>query len=388
MKILVVLSRFPFPLEKGDKLRAYHQIRCLSEKHDVFLAAVHDMSVLDSDIQQLTPYCKRVFLLKQSAVRRCFNIARAFVRGLPLQCGYFFNKKNYQKIKQIVDEIQPDHIYCQLFRMAEYVKHYPIPKTLDYQDVFSKGMLRRYENALWLTKPFFKMEYQRIRRYEAEIFRFFDNKTIITAVDRDLIPHKDKDEIVVVPNGVDFASFKYEQEAKQYDLIFTGNMSYAPNVDAAIYLAVEIFPQLKKEFPQLRLVLCGANPSARVKSLQTDDILVTGWVDSTAEWYAKSRIFVAPMRMGTGLQNKLLEAMSMQLPCVTSPLAGKPLKTAEAEQAIITCNTTSGYIEVIARLLRDEEYYTLLSQNGNRFVREHYDWRSATDLLDKVMCGN
>lgn len=387
MKILVVLSRFPFPLEKGDKLRAFHQIRCLSEKHDIYLAAMHDGPVSDSDIQQLTPYCRRIFLLEQSAVRRCFNLARAFLRGLPLQCGYFYNEQNNRKIKQIIADIQPDHIYCQLFRMAEYVRYSPVPKTLDYQDVFSKGMLRRYEKASWLTRPFYKMEHKRISRYEAEIFDCFDGKTIITAVDRDLIPHKDKAQIAVVPNGVDFDTFSYHNEEKKYDLIFTGNMNYAPNVDAAAYLATEIFPQLKKEFPMLRLVLCGATPAARVKALQSEDIIVTGWVDSTAEWYAQSRIFVAPMRMGTGLQNKLLEAMSMQLPCVTSPLAGKPLVTAESEQAIITCSTTSGYVEAIARLLRDTEYHQLLASNGNTFVHNHYDWQNATGKLEKVISG-
>ncbi len=385
MKILVLLSRFPYPLEKGDKLRAYHQIRCLAQKHDIYLAAMHDKPVSDHDLQQLTPYCRQIFLLEQGTVGRCLNLARAFFLGLPMQCGYFYNKANARKIKQIVEEIQPDHIYCQLTRMAEYVKGIPIPKTLDYQDVFSKGMFRRYEKASLWAKPFFKAEYRRLSRYEAEIFDCFDNKTIITAIDRDLIPHENKGEITVVPNGVDFEQFQYRGEAKEYDLIFSGNMSYAPNVDAAEYLAGEIFPKLKETFPNLRLVLCGAMPHARVRALQRDDVIVTGWVDSMAEWYAQSRIFIAPMRLGTGLQNKLLEAMSMQLPCVTSPLAGKPLTGAEEQQAIITCSTTTGYIEAVSRLLRDQEYYDKLSQNGNRYVHQHYDWEAATAKLEELM---
>ncbi|MCQ2283425.1 MAG: glycosyltransferase [Bacteroidales bacterium] len=385
MKILVVLSRFPYPLEKGDKLRAYHQIRCLAKHHDIYLVALHEQPVSDSDMQQLKPFCKEIFLLQQNIGQRCYNLAKAFFTGLPLQCGYFYTTHNQHRLDEIVHEVQPDHIYCQLIRMAEYVMDYPIKKTLDYQDVFSKGMLRRYEKAPWFKKPFFKMEYRRLARYEAQIFNRFDSKTIITAVDRDLIPHENKGDITVVPNGVDFEHFRYRGEPKTYDLIFSGNMNYAPNIDAAEYLAKEIFPLLKTTFPNLRLVLSGATPAPSVKALANENIIVTGWVDSMAEWYAKSKIFIAPMRLGTGLQNKLLEAMSMQLPCITSHLAGKPLENAETQGAIITCSTTSGYVEAIRRLLEDEAYYEKLSIAGNQYVNHNYDWVAATLKLENIL---
>lgn len=385
MKILIALSRFPYPLEKGDKLRAYHQIRCLSQKHDIYLVAVHEQSVSLNDLEQLKPFCKEIFLLKQGPVDKCVNIAKAFFSGLPLQCGYFYSRRNQKRFDEIVAQVRPDHIYCQLIRMAEYVKNYPVVKTLDYQDVFSKGALRRAEKAVWFMKPFFMMEYCRVARYENVVFNRFNHKTIITAVDRDLIPNEHRDEIVVVANGVDFEHFSYHQEEKVYDLIFSGNMNYAPNVDAAEFLAKEIFPALKREMPGLKLVLCGATPAPRVKALQSEDVIVTGWVDNMAEWYAKSRIFVAPMRMGTGLQNKLLEAMAMQLPCVTSPLAAKPLEHADAKQAVMPCSTTSGYVEAIRSLLQDPELYQRLSNNGYQYVHEQYDWQNAVEKLQQLM---
>ena len=150
-----------------------------------------------------------------------------------------------------------------------------------------------------------------------------------------MIPHSENEKIVVVANGVDFSKYVYSDAPKQYDLIFSGNMSYAPNIDAAEYLAKEIFPQLKVEFPDLKLVLCGTNPAPRVQALRSKDVIVTGWVDSMSEYYGKSRIFIAPMRLGTGLQNKLLEAMAMKLPCVTSTLAGRPLEGIEEGKEVI-----------------------------------------------------
>jgi len=385
MKILVVLSRFPYPLEKGDKLRAYHQIRCLSRKHEIYLAAVCEQPVSSFDLQQLTPYCKEVLLMPQSRLSCLSNLAVAFVKGLPIQCGYFYSKRNQRHLDQFVQKVNPDRIYCQLLRMAEYVKGYPVKKTLDYQDVFSKGIFRRYEKAPFYLKPFFKMEYRRVASYEAKIFNYFDGKTIITAVDRDLIPHENNGIISVIANGVDFQRFKYNGENKTYDIIFSGNMNYAPNVDAAEYLVKEIMPQLRAEFPNIRIVLCGATPADRVKALASDNVIVTGWVDSMSEWYAKSKVFVAPMRLGTGLQNKLLEAMSMQLPCVTSPLAGKPLRNADQKGAIITCSTTVGYVEAIRRLLTDDNYSRCLSENGNCFVHENYDWEASVAELERVI---
>ncbi|MCR4965697.1 MAG: glycosyltransferase [Bacteroidales bacterium] len=385
MKILVLLSRFPYPLEKGDKLRAYHQMRQLATKHEVYLVALSDYEVSDDDKQQLAPYCKEVYPIKIDAVRRFFNLGRAFFKGLPLQCGFFYNKKIQQSIDNIIEKVQPDTIYCQLFRMAEYVKNKSIKKVLDYQDVFSKGMWRRYERGPWYKKPFFKMEAKRVGRYEAEIFDKFDYKTIITEIDRDLIPHDRRSEIVVVPNGVDFDTFTNTGKEKNYDLIFSGNMNYAPNVDAAEYLCKDIYPHLRMEFPDMKIALCGANPAARVKALENEHVKVTGWVDSMAEWYAQSKIFVAPMRLGTGLQNKLLEAMSMQLPCVTSTLAGKPLIDADKHQAVVMCQTTADYVNTIRRLLKDSEYFDNLAIRGNQYVHQFYDWTAATKPLMEIL---
>jgi glycosyltransferase involved in cell wall biosynthesis len=229
-----------------------------------------------------------------------------------------------------------------------------------------------------------RMEGHRIAHYETDIFDDFEHKTIITALDRDCIQHPMKEDIVVIPNGVDFAKYSHEEVEKTHDLIFSGNMNYPPNVDASVYLAKEILPELQKRHPQVRLMLAGADPAKKVRALQSDHVTVTGWVPSMTDCYAQSRIFIAPMRLGTGLQNKLLEAMSMQLPCVTSPLAGKPLAPAAEEGAIATCNTTLQYVDTIDRLLSDNSYYQELAQHGHDFVHEHYDWANATKILNNL----
>ena len=384
MKLLVVLSRIPFPLEKGDKLRAYYQIKELSKQHDIYLVALYSRSVPSEAMRELTPYCREVHFLKQHPVRSVVNMAGSLFLGLPLQCGYFYSHRNHKRIDKIIQEVQPDRIYCQLFRMAEYVRHCRIPKVLDYQDAFSMGMERRAQKAFPLFRPIMRMEGRRIAHYETDIFDDFEHKTMITALDRDCIQHPMKEDIVVIPNGVDFAKYSHEEVEKNHDLIFSGNMNYPPNVDAAVYLAKEILPELQKRHPQVRLMLAGADPAKKVRALQSDSVTVTGWVPSMTDCYAQSRIFIAPMRLGTGLQNKLLEAMSMRLPCVTSPLAGKPLAPAAEKGAIATCNTTLQYVDTLDRLLSDNTYYQELAQHGHDFVHEHYDWTNATKILNNL----
>lgn len=385
MKILVLSSRVPYPLEKGDKLRIYHQLRVLSQEHEIYLVALNDGKVHPQAKDKLMQFCKQVYVLNIGKFGRLLNLLLAFLTGRPLQCGYFFNSRAKRQFDKIVAEVKPDHIYCQLVRVVDYVKDVDLPKTLDYQDVLSKGMLRRKDVAPFYKKPFFAMEYRRLCRCEHKAMSLFDNCTIITAVDRDLIPHDDNKNIHVIANGVDLDQFAGNSEEKSFDLIFAGNMSYAPNVDASEYLVKEIFPLLKKKFPQIKLVLCGATPAAKVRALASEDVIVTGWVDSMAEYYAKSKIFIAPMRLGTGLQNKLLEAMATKLPCITSQLAGKPLENAVSGKDMIVCNSVQEYVDTVSRLMTDSEYYSQLSNAGYEYVKRNYNWEVSTRKLSEIM---
>ena len=386
MKIIVVLPRFPYPLEKGDKLRAYHQLRTLSRTHELYLVTLAEVLPTEEELAQVRPFCKEIHVVKLSFLSKCWNIFCAFFKGLPIQCGYFYKKEAQKVIQDLVDRVQPDRIYCQLIRTAEYVKHFPVKKIIDYQDVLSKGMQRRYERGKWYEKPFFRWEYRRLVRYERRVFDFFDEKVIITEVDRELIPHSENEHIHVIANGVDFDKYACQScPKKEYDLIFAGNMGYAPNIEAAEYLCREVLPLLLEERPGLTVAICGANPSPRVLALRSRNVTVTGWVDDMSEWYAKSRIFIAPMHLGTGLQNKLLEAMAMRLPCITSPLAGRPLKGVESGKEILVCNTTTGYVEMVLQLLENEDLYQEIAENGYQFVKRNYNWETINHRLEEII---
>ena len=297
MKLLVILPRVPYPLEKVDKLRAYNQIRFLSKTNEITLCALNDTKLHPNAKSELKPYCKRLYILNISKWSIILNLFKALFKGIPFQVGYFYNRKAKQQIQQIINEVKPDHIYCQLIRVAEYVKNNSTPKTIDYQDVFSKGVERRIATSPFYLRPLLRMEYKRLLKYECNIFDIFNNKTIISAPDRDLIPHPERKKIHIIPNGVDTEFFKPMDVEKQFEIVFIGNMGYPPNVDAAEYLAKEILPQVKKRYPDARLLLAGATPTQRVKNLENESVVVTGWVDDIRQCYAQAKIFIAPMRI-------------------------------------------------------------------------------------------
>ena len=271
-----------------------------------------------------------------------------------------------------------------MLRVSEYVKDLDVPKTLDYQDVFSKGVERRIEKSNWYKKIVLKTEYQRLLKYERDIFSYFDNKTIISEPDRELIPHPDRNKIEIVINGVDVEFFKPMEIKKEYDLVFIGNMGYPPNINAAKYLAQKIMPLVRKKLPNASLTLAGATPHTDVMALKNENIKVTGWMEDIRESYAKAKIFIAPMQIGTGLQNKLLEAMAMKIPCITSGLANKALE-AIPEKEILVGNTPEEYAEHIFRLLENEQLSKNLSDNAYKLVHSKYNWDGATKKLEHLI---
>ena len=385
MKIFVLLPRIPYPLEKGDKLRAYNQVKQLSKQNEIVLCALNDKKVDEQKaFQALQPYCSSITFIKITKLQILFGLIRAFFKGWPLQCGYFYNRKAAKKVDALIAKHQPDILYGQLVRVAPYIRHKKIPKAIDYQDVFSYGIKRRRDIANFLAKPVFNMEYKRLCRYEAAVFDEFDIKTIISAPDRDLIPHPKKDEILIIPNGVDHDYFKPLQQEKRYDIVFTGNMSYPPNVNAVAYMADEIMPIVWKSLPEAKLYIAGATPDPKVKKAASDRIIVSGWLDDIRDAYAQSRVFIAPMRIGTGLQNKLLEAMSMDLPAITTPLANASLG-AKPDVEIMVGSNAEELANHIITLLTDKEKATQIAQAGFDFTNRVYDWGKATEILEKEM---
>ena len=189
-------------------------------------------------------------------------------------------------------------------------------------------------------------------------------------------------------------------------------MAYAPNVDAARFLVQEVMPLVWQRFPEVRLLLAGANPKPAVRALASERVSVSGTLADIRDAYASSRLFVAPMRIGSGLQNKLLEAMSMSLPCVTTTLAATPVlqavratsdphaqpadsasaphsqpaaSSAPVASPLLVADTPAALADHIVALLSDPDLIRRRGEEGRRFVQDHFAWPAAVALLEQTL---
>lgn len=385
MKILYLVSRFPYPLEKGDKLRAYHQLKGLSKNNEIYLFALSDKVVSEDSINQLKQFCKEVKVFRLSKIRIFFNLVRTTFSKIPWQVGYFYSFAAQKEVDTIISTYKPDHIFCQLIRTSEYAKNYNnIMKTLDYMDVFSKGIERRLPALSFYLKPLYRDEQKRLVKYESDIYNYFNNKIIISNQDKDLINHIYKDKISIISNGVDVDFFKPKNYIKEYDIIFNGNMNYPPNVESAEYLVRNILPVVLKNTSTIKILISGANPSVRVKALASKNIMVSGWVEDIRVNFYKSKMLVAPMFMSIGLQNKLLEAMALEIPCITSTLANNALGAKDGEN-ILVADTPEDYAKHILDLLSHPDKARLIGENGHKFVLENYSWDKENQKLESII---
>ena len=380
-KLFVILSRVPFPLDKGDKLRAYHQLKVLSKKYEVYLACLTDEKFDEKVHAALSEIsCShQIYALNKFFI--FWNLIKGLFSQKPFQVHYFYQKRIHRKIQKEIAVIQPDFIYCQLIRVAEYVKDYHhIPKTLDYMDAFSMGMKRRRDVGKGLNKLLTNIEFQRLKLYENRIFDYFNHHTIISEQDRAHISHSNHERIKVIKNGIDesFFNFIYLGEV-DFDFVFVGNLSYAPNVACCEFILDELMPKLRELNPAIKGLFAGTSPHEKIisKAKFHPEITISGWVPDIKNAYAAARICIAPLFIGTGLQNKLLEAMALGVPCVTTSLANNALK-ATPQKEILIADSVEAFTQQIITLLENKVLRESLSAEGKSFVKSNYNWEHAT----------
>lgn len=358
----------------------YHQLRYLGKSHEIFLVALTDEEVLPEHFKKVEAIVSdlRVFTFKKH--RRGISLFKSAFSSIPFQVSFYFSSSIRKEIEKIAEKFQPDHIYCQLTRMSEYAKGLPFPKTLDYMDAFGVGMERRSEVVSIPLSLVYKLEANRMKRYECNIYNSFDHHTVISEQDKEHINTPSKNEIVVIRNGIDTEFFTPSDNPKIYDIGFVGNMGYPPNIDAAEYLINKLKPILDSG---LTYQIAGARPDRRVKLLGGNNVVITGWMEDIRDAYLSCKIFVAPLWSGTGQQNKILEAMAMGIPCVTSTPVNNAIG-ARNQREIMVADTVQEFKICIDKLLNDEQFYMELKENALMFVRENYSWKQSVDTLSNL----
>ncbi len=385
MKILIALSRFPFPIEKGDKLRAYYQLRELSRNNELHVVCLTDKMPSEEEIYEVKKHCKQLEIIQLSLFSRILNIIKALFSPDPFQVHFFESSKMKDAIAYLISTNNIDICYVQLIRMFKNIPfELPTKYFLDYMDAYSEGMKKRIKFSRWYEKFFIKEEAKRLRIFEEKVADYFDGCSIISQSDTDTLSEKLKQKLDIIPNGVSEEYFVTKNPGieKVYDIIFTGNMSNHANIQACKYLVQEILPVLNSKGVKVKICLAGINPVPEVLALKSDDVIVTGYVKDMKDYLIRSKVFVAPIFSGSGLQNKLMEAMAAGIPVVTTSLSNKALK-AKDKKEIIICNESVKFAEQIIFLLNHSAEANELARLGRLFVRENNNWRACNILLEK-----
>lgn len=382
MKLLIVLSRFPLPARKGDKLRAWEQIKGLSEYFEIHLACLGDEHPSRKEIEEVTQFVHSLKIITIPIWKRIPAFIPALFSGLPFQVAYFQSARLKEYIRIKLKEEQIEYCYVQLIRLGRNIPqingvHY----FLDYMDALSAGMSNRIPESNGLKKFLFKLESKRLRQYENKIYLKYQAYSAITIADAKFLPVSIQKEIHIIPNGVSELFFDTPTaRVKNIDLLFTGNMGYFPNVKAACFLVEEVLPILNTQLPGLKVCLAGTDPNEKVKGLKQEQVEVTGFVPDMRDIMARANLFVAPLFTGSGLQNKLLESMAAGMPVITTSLANEALGAMPGKE-IFVCNTAQEFASLIIELIQNPSMAQQVGVTGQHFIRNNYGWKASNEKL-------
>lgn len=387
-KIVYITSRFPYPLNKGDRLRAYFQLRELARSTEVHLIAINEGQPSDADLKKLREFCTSVHVFPLGLASRIAPLLLSPFRKLPLQVAYFYNSGVRKKIEELITSIAPDHIHCHLIRTTEFVNRIAgIPYSVDFMDAFGKGMEKRelIEKNVF-KKLLFRYEKKRLYTYEQQVLNKADQLFIISTQDRSAIQGHTQKEITVLPNGVDFETFFPRNDAKKYDLVFMGNLAYPPNIEAVSYLGEEIMPLVTQAMPAVKLLIAGIDAGPRIKALKSANIDVIENFEDISDSIAMSKIMLAPMRISIGLQNKIIQAMAMRVPCIVSTQSNKAVN-APHNEAVIEADTPQEFAAAVVDLLNDPAKADRIAAAGYEFVKANYSWELQNERMLNAIFG-
>ena len=385
MKILFLANRVPYPPYRGDKLKIFNLARRLCKHHELHLltfAQTQEDLTYQTELEQIFKKVKLIYLPKWKSAANCMTF---IWDNTPLQVLYFKSAELQSELNTLLAEHKYDAVHVQHLRMSPYLAaRKDIPRILDLPDAFSLYWERRKNVKRSLPVTLFEnMEQKRVMEYE-KILGEYNMALTCSAEDLQYLEqHHHTGNLRLLPNGVDMTTFspRHHDYTHNHTLLFTGNMDYAPNVDAVIYFAQTILPEIRKKVPDVQFIIAGQRPIPKVQELACDHIKVTGFIKDLADTYNAASVVVAPLRFGAGTQNKVLEAMAMGIPVVCSNIGFAGLGIKSGEGAIMQTDTAL-FAETVIQLLSSATMREQVGQEGIRVIKTKFDWDIVATTLE------
>ncbi len=390
MRIFFVCQRVPFPPDRGDKIVTFHEIRHLAQKHDVHVFCLADGAEDLDNVSPLRDHVASVTAVPVTRLRSRLRSLWALAAGRPLSVAALDEPALHRVIIRKYDELHPDLILVFSCNVAQYAEHFAgVPRIMQFHDLDSRKWLQYGERASVPLNWIYRTEATRLLAYERSIARRFSHALVCTANERDdferLFPGI---AVSLVGNGVDLDYFRPAGNAKKPgSIVFTGVMDYFPNIDAVCWFCDHMLPQVQAEIPAATLTICGSRPTPGVLRLaERRGVSVTGWVPDTRPYLDAAEVFVAPLRMARGVQNKVLEALAMGLPCVASTPAWRGTAV-PAGAGILIADDPGQFADLVVQLLQTRALRDDLAAKARAAAEAHFRWEAQLETLDRVIAA-
>ncbi|CAD6509602.1 hypothetical protein LMG27952_00293 [Paraburkholderia hiiakae] len=385
-KLLVLTPRLPYPVIGGDKLRIYHLCKALSRQYSLTLLSLcetreeTDCELPDDGVFDRV---ERVFLSK---VRSYLNTLLALPTRTPLQVAYYRSRAFASAVERILPSC--DGVVVHLVRCAEYVRNSDKPRVLEMTDAISLNYSRvkQLKNARGLKSRVLSLEAKRLGDYERTIVNDFDLSVLVSQTDKDYLFSRSRaDNVMVCSNGVDLSGLTYlVRSMASRVLIFIGDMRTVQNEDMCHFFAEEVLPLLRKRADYRFKIVGSISPALAERFRAYDGVEVTGRVASVADASMEGAIGVCPMRIGAGVQNKILEYMALGLPVVATSLGYEGLG-AKSEHDLLIAETPQEFAERIEWLTANEALAVEMARRARAFVEQEHEWgQMVAPLLGKL----
>jgi polysaccharide biosynthesis protein PslH len=394
MRIAVFTPYLPYPPDTGGKIRSYHLLRALATRFEVDLYTVyHGKGPSDAAVREIEKDCRRVVLfhLKQRWRTRD-RIRRALFTPLPRVIYHFHTPASLEEARRCLDDSEYDLVITDEICMTPYAELAPnLPRIVTRQKV---DRVHHKEVAMarpWgLEKVWDLIEVVKWRRYEQAKMPLYHAYLACSEQDVMLIS-KDAPDMpaLVIPNGADLDQFVPSGllRTENPTLLYVGSMNYYPNVDAVQFFFEAMYEEVRREAPEAWVQIVGHAPPPEIQQKSgLPGVEVTGTVPDVRPYYERATVFIVPLRLGGGTRLKIIEAMAMGLPVVSTTVGAEGLEICPGE-SILIADDPSSFVESVRRLLSDPHLHARIAQGGRALARR-YDWKELTkpyaDLVEKV----
>lgn len=384
MRILYITFAFQH-LKIGGSTRSYYFLKELARRHSVTLLTVARSEIPADAYRDVAAYAEKVIIFQASQMKTP-AIAGINRRLKRVWQDAVLHQEMRDSLAQLVRSGDYDLVLFHGKAIFPVIKDFnALPLVVDFCDAASRRIQFEMKQTELKMRPLMAWQYLQMLSTEAKLVKKSAYQAFISSRDREAVMGQNST-AAVIPNGIDLDYWKRRSgKPLSKQIIFTGVMNYRPNVDAAMFLIRDILPKLTRAVPDIELVIAGRNPAPKLIKLAEayPQVTVTGYVEDMRDYLEKAAVFVAPIRFASGMQNKVQEALAMQVPVVTTPVVMEGLVTESASPPpMYIASTAQEFTDCILNLLNNPDDRERLAREGRAFVEENFDWSRSAQRLE------